>query len=43
MRLVQEVAGESMQAVVDEVRALPEYAAKGEVSKIHTMLRCCSG
>ena len=32
LRLAQEVAGESMQAAVDEVRTLPDYATKGEVS-----------
>ena len=30
--LVQEVAGKSMQEAIDEVRTLPDYAAKGEVS-----------
>ena len=35
LRLVQEVAGKSMQEAVDEVRALPAYAAKGEVSEYH--------
>ena len=32
LRLAQEVAGESMQAAVDEVHTLPDYATKGEVS-----------
>ena len=32
---MQEVAGKSMQEAVDEVRGLPVYAAKGEVSEYH--------
>ena len=32
LRLAQEVAGESMQAAVDEVHTLSDYATKGEVS-----------
>jgi hypothetical protein len=37
LRLVQEVAGRSMQEAVDEVRTLPEYAVKGEVCVLNVM------
>ena len=37
LRLVQEVAGKSMQEVVDEVRTLPVYAAREEVSEYHVI------
>ena len=35
LQLVQEVASKSMQEAVDEVHALPAYAAKGEDSEYH--------
>ena len=37
LRVVDDVAKKSMQEAVDEVRALPEYAAKGEVSNFNDL------
>ena len=34
LRLVQDVAGESMQEAVDEVNTLPDYSTNGEVSAV---------
>ena len=34
LRLVQDVAGESMEEAMDEVHTLPDYSTKGEVSAL---------